>query len=58
MDFEFMYLLKDGLLQAMHDQSGMYVNNVQVAGVHRYLLTPKGEEFLERWVRGHSVEAQ
>lgn len=56
MDFELMYLLKDGLLEAHHDQSGMYVNNMQVAGVHRYALTRKGEAFLDRWVEGRSVE--
>jgi len=56
MDFELMYLLKDGLLEARHDQSGMYVNGMQVAGIHRYVLTPKGEAFLERWVQGQSIE--
>jgi hypothetical protein len=57
MDFEFMYLLQDGLL-ARVDNPGMAVMRVGgfSVGPTLYALTPTGVEFVNRWAAGQPVE--
>lgn len=57
MDFEFMYLLEDGLLVKSLAHSTM---SVQIKGVEQgpwiYSLTEEGEDFVARWANGELVE--
>ncbi len=57
MDFEFMYLMQDGLLVRSIDMS---MGSVQIMGVEQgprlYSLTEEGEDFVSRWAAGELVE--
>ena len=56
MDFEFMYLLQDGLLQKLPPQGGI----VSIAGVRQgpeiYALTDTGVDLVRRWREGRPIE--
>lgn len=58
MDFEFMYLIEDGLLVKRPASTN---GSVQINGVEQgpwlYSLTSEGEDFVARWAAGESVEA-
>lgn len=57
MDFEFMYLIEDGLLvkRLASSNSSAMINGV-VQGPWLYLLTDEGKDFVARWAAGESVE--
>ncbi|HZL20624.1 MAG TPA: HNH endonuclease signature motif containing protein [Polyangia bacterium] len=57
MEFDFLYLLQDGLLvkagEEIHMSSGNFVQ-----GFFTYGLTPSGEDFVRRLARGQSIASQ
>jgi hypothetical protein len=52
-DFDFYYLMRDGLLvrQNAQDNSSVFINGIQQGPWH-YVLTQDGEKLLARWVDG------
>ena len=53
--FQLMYLLKDGLLARVPTQGA----NIVMDGMpmtEEYVVTPAGQEFIERWVKAQPVE--
>lgn len=55
MDFEFMYLLRDGLLVKVQQQGGVFISGVR-QGPERYILTDQGLQFVEHLRSGADVE--
>ena len=57
MDFEFMYLLRDGLLMKLaQGGGGIFMNDVQIAGLAEYVLTDVGSDFVGRLRAGQDAE--
>lgn len=56
MDFEFMYLIEDGILTSTPSSAHMSIGGTVVAGVWTYMLTEKGFDFIHRWRDGLPVE--
>jgi HNH endonuclease len=54
MDFEFMYLIQDGLLVKLPREGGVLINGVP-AGPESYQLTEPGVEFVNRMRDGREV---
>jgi hypothetical protein len=57
MDFEFMYMIEDGLLvkRSASSNGSVRINGV-VQGPWLYSLTEEGEDFVARWANGELVE--
>jgi hypothetical protein len=55
MDFEFMYLIEDGLLVKTPQQGGVYVLGMR-QGPEQYVLTDMGAQLVDRWRQGLAVE--
>lgn len=54
MDFEFMYLLRDGLLDRVEQKGGVFIGDVR-QGPEIYVLTVAGIDFVNRWREGRAV---
>jgi DNA-binding PadR family transcriptional regulator len=58
MDFEFMYLLQDGLLREIPTEGA----SIDIGGVRHgptvYALTDKGVDLVRRWREGRPIEDQ
>lgn len=57
MDFEFMYLLRDGLLVKVQQHGGVFISGVR-QGPERYSLTDQGLQFVDHLRSGSDVEPQ
>lgn len=55
MDFEFMYLLQDGLLAKIAQQGGVFMSGVR-QGPEQYALTETGVQFVNHLREGSAVE--
>jgi hypothetical protein len=56
MDFEFMYLLQDGLLQKLPRQGGVVAIAGVIQGPETYALTSMGMDLVRRWSEGRPIE--
>jgi hypothetical protein len=55
MDFEFLYLVQDGLLAKAPRESGLVIAGIRQGPV-KYVITPTGVKFVEQLREGSSVE--
>lgn len=55
MDFEFMYLIGDGLLERIEQQGGVWMSGVR-QGPEIYALTAKGQGFVAQWRAGTALD--
>lgn len=59
LDFHLMYLLRDGLLRddgvphTRDERTGTIMSSV---GRRRYVLTPRGRDFVSRWLEGRQLD--
>lgn len=54
MDFEFMYLLQDGLIVKVAQQGGVFISGVR-QGPEQYVLTDAGVQFVDHLREGSAV---
>ena len=54
-DIHLMYLVKDGLLRVVDEQSRVWIQGVLSHRV--YAITPEGRAFIKKWLEARDVDA-